>query len=457
MADAPRLRAARGRPLAGRRELRRHAAGAEHDPGAGHRRLPRRSRRRGGDPRGLRQHGRAMGRQPRLQRHRGRAPRAQPSRRGGARGSSLRRAQLGRAGDAVRHRRAAAARGRATSRHPAARHGHEAGRAARRQAGPRPGGRQDGEGAGSVVEDLLGAAGSILQSTVRNATPLVFAALGGLFSERSVVVHIGLEGLILIAAFAGVLGAHLTGSALAGLLTALGAGLLFALIHALMCITFEADQIISGTAINLLALGGTGFLMVVIFGSGGTSPRVNGFGSVAIPLLSDIPVIGAALFDHSVLVYLMYILVPVVYFVVFRTTFGLRLRATGEVPEAVDTAGVNVQRMRYYGVALSGLLAACGGVYLSMGLLTAFTENMTGGRGFIALAALIFGRWNPIGAAGAALLFGFAQAITYRVSEQTIPIEFIQMFPYVLTIIALAGFGGRAIAPAAIGKPYRKE
>jgi general nucleoside transport system permease protein len=151
------------------------------------------------------------------------------------------------------------------------------------------------------------------------------------------------------------------------------------------------------------------------------------------------------------------VLVPVVFFVVFRTPFGLRLRATGEAPEAVDTAGVNVARMRYYGVALSGLLAACGGVYLSMGLLSAFTENMTGGRGFIALAALIFGRWNPIGAAGAALLFGFGQAVTFSVNEQAIPIEFIEMLPYLLTIIVLAGFGGRAIAPAAIGKPYRKE
>ena len=307
------------------------------------------------------------------------------------------------------------------------------------------------------MEDLLGTAGSLLESTVHNATPLIFAALGGLFSERSGVVNIGLEGLMLISAFSGVVGAYFTGSALAGLLTALVAGLIFALIHALMCITFEADQIISGTAINLLALGGTGFLMVTIFGAGGTSPRVEGFGSVAIPLLSDIPVVGAALFDQSLLVYLMYVLVPVVYFVVFRTTFGLRLRATGEAPEAVDTAGINVQRIRYYGVALSGLLAACGGVYLSMGLLTAFTEGMTGGRGFIALAALIFGRWNPIGAAGAALLFGFAQAITFRVSEQTIPVEFVQMFPYVLTIIVLAVFGGHAIAPAAIGKPYRKE
>jgi len=307
------------------------------------------------------------------------------------------------------------------------------------------------------MEDLLGTFGSILQSTIRNATPLVFAALGGLFSERSGVVNIGLEGLMLISAFSGVVGAFYTGSAVVGLLTALGAGLVFALIHALMCITFEADQIISGTAINLLAIGGTGFLMVSIFGAGGTSPRVNGFGSVAIPLLSDIPIIGTALFDQSLLVYLMYILIPVVYFAVFRTTFGLRLRATGEVPEAVDTAGVNVQRIRYYGVALSGLLAACGGVYLSMGLLTAFTENMTGGRGFIALAALIFGRWNPIGAAGAALLFGFAPAITFRASEQVVPVEFIRMFPLILTSIALAVFGGRAIPPAAIGKPYRKE
>ncbi len=307
------------------------------------------------------------------------------------------------------------------------------------------------------MEDLFGSLGSLLASTIRNATPLVFAALGGMFSERSRVVNIALEGLMLFAAFAGVVGAWLSGSALVGLLFALMAGLLFALVHALMCVTFEADQIISGTAINLLALGGTGFLMVLIFGGGGTSPRVSGFKEVAIPLLSDIPLIGPALFSQSLLVYLMYILVPITYFMIFRTPFGLRIRATGEVPEAVDTAGVSVTRMRYYGVALSGLLAALGGVYLSMGILSAFTENMTGGRGFIALAALIFGRWNPIGAAGAALLFGFGLAVTYQVPQEAIPIEFIQMIPYILTIVVLAGFGGRAIAPAAIGKPYRKE
>jgi simple sugar transport system permease protein len=307
------------------------------------------------------------------------------------------------------------------------------------------------------VDDFLTSFGTLLASTIRNSTPLIFAALGGMFSERSGVVNIGLEGLMLISAFAGVVGASLSGSALVGLGFALAAGLIFALIHALMSITFEADQIISGTAINLLALGGTGFLMVQVFGSGGTSPRVPGFKEVAIPLLSDIPLIGPALFNQSLLVYLMYLLIPTTWFVVFRTPFGLRLRATGEVPEAVDTAGVSVSRMRYYGVALSGLLAACGGVYLSMGILSAFTEGMTNGRGFIALAALIFGRWNPIGAAGAALLFGFALAVTYQVPQEVIPLEFIQMLPYILTIVALAVFGGRAIAPAAIGKPYRKE
>ncbi len=307
------------------------------------------------------------------------------------------------------------------------------------------------------MEETLTALGAILASTLRNATPLIFAALGGMFSERSGVVNIGLEGLMLISAFAGAVGAFYSGNALVGLATALGAGLLFALIHAVMCITFEADQIISGTAINLLALGGTGFLMVVFFGSGGTTPRVASFELVRIPGLADIPVIGPALFEQSLLVYLMYFLVPLTFFVVFRTPFGLRLRASGEVPEAVDTAGVNVTRMRYYGVALSGMLAALGGVYLSMSLLSAFTEGMTNGRGFIALAALIFGRWNPIGAAVAALLFGLAQAVTFRVAQDVIPLEFVQMFPYILTIVVLAGFGGRAIAPSALGKPYRKE
>jgi len=307
------------------------------------------------------------------------------------------------------------------------------------------------------VDEILVTIGAVLAATIRNATPLVFAALGGMFSERSGVVNIGLEGLMLISAFAGVVGAFLSGTVWIGLLFAVGAGLLFALIHAVMCVTFEADQIISGTAINLLALGGTAFLMVIVFGQGGTSPDVEKFDPIAIPLLSQIPVVGRALFDQSLLVYLMYAMVPITFFVLFRTPFGLRLRATGEVPEAVDTAGVSVARMRYYGVALSGMLAALGGVYLSMSLLSSFTEGMTNGRGFIALAAMIFGRWHPVGAFGAALLFGLGGALTIRVPPEAIPNEFIQMIPYVLTIVVLAGFGGRAIAPAAVGKPYRKE
>jgi ABC-type uncharacterized transport system permease subunit len=298
---------------------------------------------------------------------------------------------------------------------------------------------------------------ALLASTVRNATPLGFAALGGLFSERSGVINIGLEGMMLISAFAGVAGANATGSTVLGLVVAMLVGLLFGLIHAVASITFEADQIISGIAINLLALGGTGLLMVLFFGSGGTTPRIETFRSLEVPLLSDIPVIGAV-FNQSILVYLLYALVPLSWWLLYRSRFGLRLRAVGEVPEAVDTAGVSVFRLRYVGVSLSGILAGLGGAFLSMSLLSAFTEGMTNGRGFIALAALIFGRWNPIGAFAAALLFGFAQAVVFRGDiGVTIDREFIEMFPYLLVIVALVGFGGRAVPPAASGRPYRKE
>lgn len=301
-----------------------------------------------------------------------------------------------------------------------------------------------------ALEGLLGA-------MIRSATPLAFAALGGLFSERSGVINIGLEGLMLISAFAGAVGSFYTGSPLLGLAAAIAAGLVFALVHAAATITFEADQIISGTAINLLALGGTGFLMVELFGSGGTSPRVETFDPVRIPLLADIPVIGAPLFDQSILVYLLYLAVPLCFFALYRTRFGLRLRATGEVPEAVDVTGISVPAMRYRGVALSGVLAALGGAYLSISNLSAFTENMTLGRGFIALAALIFGRWNPVRAFGAALLFGFAEAIVLRGANVAVPRELIDSLPYLVVIVALAAFGGRAVAPAALGRPYRKE
>jgi simple sugar transport system permease protein len=307
------------------------------------------------------------------------------------------------------------------------------------------------------VEELIGSLGPLLASTIRNATPLAFAALGGLFSERAGVVNIGLEGLMLIAAFAGVAGATTSGSTMVGLGVALLAGAAFALVHAAATITFDADQIISGTAINLLALGGTGFLMVELYGAGGTSPRIDSVGPLAVPGLSSIPVLGQGLFDQSPFVYALYLLVPLTWYVLYRTSFGLRLRAVGEVPEAVDAAGVSVTRLRYAGVVLSGLLAAGGGAFLSMSLLSAFTENMTVGRGFIALAALIFGRWNPLGAAAAAVLFGFAQALVNTGIGATVPPQLVESVPYLLTLVALAGVGGRAVAPAASGRPYRKE
>jgi len=307
------------------------------------------------------------------------------------------------------------------------------------------------------VADFVGQITPLLSGTISNATPLILTAVGAVFSERSGVMNIGLEGMMLISAFAGAVGGYFAGSVWVGLLFALLAGLVFALIHALMCVTFEADQIISGTAINLLALAAPGFIMLIIFGHKGTTPTVPNFNNLSIPLLSRIPFVGPALFDQDAIVYIMYLLIPLAYFVLFKTSFGLRLRATGESPESVDVAGISVSRMRYYGVAISGLMAGLGGLYLSTGLLSAFTENMTGGRGFIALAAMIFGRWHPIGATLAALLFGFAEAVATRYGQGFVPVEFSQMIPYVLTILVLAGVGGRAIPPAAIGRPYRKE
>lgn len=298
---------------------------------------------------------------------------------------------------------------------------------------------------------------ALLASTMRLSTPLILAALGGLFSERSGVINIGLEGLMLASAFAGMLGSYLTGSAWIGLLAAVTCGMVLAAVHAVMTVRFEADQIISGLAINLIALGGTAYLLNVIFGTGGASPKVTGFNNLDLPLLGDIPILGPALFQQSGFVLFSLIAAALIWIVLYRTPFGLRLRAAGEGPRALDTSGVNVQRMRMLGVTLSGLLCGIGGAFLSLSLLGGFTENMTAGRGFIALAALIFGRWTPFGALGAAILFGFGTALTFRIPQTVVDTEFLFMIPYVITLVGLAGFGGRAVAPAAIGEPYRKE
>lgn len=305
----------------------------------------------------------------------------------------------------------------------------------------------------AAVEELL----SLLGATLRLSTPLIFAALGGIASERSGVVNIGLEGMLLAGAFGAMAGSFTTGSPWIGLTWGIAGATLVAFLHAVATVSFHANQIVSGLALNLIALGATGYALATVFGSAGTSPVVPGFEAISIPVLSDIPAIGPVLFEGSAFIYLALIAVPVEWWVLFRTKSGLRLRGAGESPEAVEVAGVSVVKMRYLGVLVSGVMCGLGGSFLTLSLLNVFTEGMTGGRGYIALAALIFGRWNPVGALGACLLFGVTTALTYQIPQSIIDSHLIFMLPYVVTIVALASFGGRAIAPAAVGQPYRKE
>jgi simple sugar transport system permease protein len=299
---------------------------------------------------------------------------------------------------------------------------------------------------------------ALLAATLRYATPLTFAAIGGMFSERSGVVNIGLEGMMLMGAFFGILGADKLGSWPLGLLAALLAGGLTALIHAFFSIQLRADQIVSGTAINFLALGVTGYFFVDVYGDQGTGEGIPRIPDVTLPLIKDIPFVGDVIGTMNLMVWVSIALLFVSYIVMFRTPIGLRIRAVGEHPRAADTVGISVYSVRYACVVLSGMLAAAGGAYLSIGFLGSFNENMTAGRGFIALAALIFGNWRPFGAFGAALLFGFSSALAQRlpVYSQSGSVLF-QALPYVLTLIAVAGVIGRSIPPAAVGRPYVKQ
>ena len=290
------------------------------------------------------------------------------------------------------------------------------------------------------MEDILKL--SILYSTVRMATPLLLAALGGLFSERSGVINIALEGLMLAGAFTSAVVTYYAGNPWIGLLAGIGAGIFISVIHAVACIQFDSDQVVTGTAINILMFGIPTLLSGALFGTTGSTPQIP-----RANLLPNAPVVIA------------FALVPFVWYVLYRTPLGLRLRAAGENPEAADTAGVSVSRLRYSGVLLSGALAAIGGAYLSIGQSSLFTRNMTAGRGFIALAALIFGKWRPVQTMLACLLFGFAEAVAIRM-QGVIPhvrVEYIQIIPYVLTMIVLAGFIGASRAPRALGRPYIKE
>jgi simple sugar transport system permease protein len=303
---------------------------------------------------------------------------------------------------------------------------------------------------------------ALLASMLRYATPLTFAAIGGIFCERSGVVNIALEGMMLAGAFFGILASQKTGSWELGLLAAMGAGAALALIHAVFSIHLRADQIVSGTAINFLALGVTGYFFVDVYGQEGTPEGIPRVPDIDLPLEKIPTGIGDFLDDvlgHlNLMIWLSFLLLVVAYVVLFKTPIGLRIRAVGEHPRAADTVGISVYGIRYAAVIVSGILAALGGAYLSIGFLGSFNENMTAGRGFIALAAVIFGAWRPFGAFAAALLFGFSSALAQRLPEYSgSAATLFQALPYVLTLIAVAGVIGRSIPPAASGRPYIKQ
>ena len=293
---------------------------------------------------------------------------------------------------------------------------------------------------------------------LRFATPLIFAAMGGILSERSGVINIGLEGMMLTGAFFGIFGADLLGSWWLGVLAGVVAGALMGLIHAFVSISLRADQVVSGTGINFLAVGITGYVFIYHYGDQGTPSDISRAPNLTLPLVEDIPFIGEAIGNLNVLTWVALLIVPILTVYLFRTRGGLRLRSVGEKPRAADSLGLPVLRTRYLAVTASGALAAAGGAFLSIGLVGSFNEQMTNGRGFIALAAVIFGGWRPLGALAGALLFGFSTALAQRLPafSESAAVLF-QALPYVLTLVVVAGVIGRSRPPAAIGVPYVKE
>lgn len=313
---------------------------------------------------------------------------------------------------------------------------------------------------------------SILEGTIRLSTPLLLACLAGLFSERAGVFDIGLEGKMLMAAFFSAAIAGVTGSAWIGLLAGVASSLLLAAIHGLASITFRGNQLIAGVALNFLAAGLTVLIAQDWFGLGGRTPSLEGaarFGGITLPFaetLAGVPILGPVyarvISGHALLVYVAFLAVPATAFLLYRTRFGLRLRAVGENPAAVDTAGVSVVALRYAAVMICGLLCGLAGAYLSTALSAGFIKDMSGGRGFIALAALIFAKWRPWYAMLATLLFGFLQSVATRYPRLdleviVVPGQVIDALPYILTVVILAGFVGKAIPPRAGGIPYTKE
>ena len=315
--------------------------------------------------------------------------------------------------------------------------------------------------------------GTMLASTLRLATPLIFCALAGLFSERSGVVDIGLEGKMLFAAFAAATTGAVSGSTSLAMLAAIGVAVALSWMHGLACVSHQGDQVVSGVAINIIAAGLTVVLGIAWFAQGGQTPPVTAAVRIQ-PLfpqlsaeLAGVPLLGAllgeGLLGHNAMVYLALALVPLSWWLLFKTRFGLRLRAVGENPQMVDAAGVSVARLRYTALTVNGMLCGLAGSYLVLAQSASFSPNMTAGRGFMALAALIFGRWQPVGALWACLLFGLLDAAAIRLQGVAlpmigeVPVQAIQALPYVLTVVLLAGFIGKAVAPKALGRPYAKE
>ncbi|MHA1928031.1 MAG: ABC transporter permease [Candidatus Thorarchaeota archaeon] len=304
--------------------------------------------------------------------------------------------------------------------------------------------------------------GWLIKSTLQMATPLVLAALGGMFSEKSGVVNIGLEGMMLVGAFSAVVATYFTDNPWLGLLVGMIAGGALASLHAIICVKFKGNHIVSGTGMILLGAGITALGLNLVWSDAGISPSVTQVPTIDIPVLDGVPILGIAFSSLSSVIYLMFILVIVCWYVLYHTPLGLRIRAAGEDPSTLDTAGTNVEHIRMFAVVLSGLLAGLAGAYLSIGMESAFGKGMTSGRGFIALAAMIFGNWTPFGCLLAGLFFGFlggldfALQITLGTEVVGTYLSFIQMIPFVLVVVALAGIR-KSVPPKGIAIPYEKE
>lgn len=298
----------------------------------------------------------------------------------------------------------------------------------------------------------------VLEAAIRMAAPLLLASLGGLFSARVGIINLALEGFMLVGAFTGFLGSVFTGNVYLGAMFGMLGGLATAMILAFLAITAKANQTVAGVGINIFALGLTSYLLTVFFGAN-RPYGVATFTDIKIPLLSKIPFVGQILFQHTAIVYLAFILVPIVWYVLYKTPAGLTIRATGENPKAVDTLGGNVTKIRYLCMMISGSLAGLGGAALSIGQMGQFMENITAGKGYIALATLIFGKFTPVGSLIASLIFGFSEGLQLRLQTvgSVIPYQFLSMLPYIITLIALTAFAGKFTGPAAMGKPYSRQ